>query len=253
VASENDPWGWFEDVEPDTSTLEQAKPQVKETPPYILTESLSAQKLWHQTAGQRPRQPSREREFFERMWQKNFSDSEVDYTKPLPKVQYMRRTQSSGGGGGSVRGKPKKVIYRATSPFGSAVSKSFKCDNCGEISSIIVHVPKFQIVQGGGDMHAEYLIVVGFGTITLGVWRRFREFKMLANKIASSDKRKQFHNALLSWNCLRMRQRWFRCLDKDYLILKCFLLERFLHDLVFESLSPDTVREFLGVSDVPQG
>lgn len=40
---------------------------------------------------------------------------------------------------------------------------------------------------------------------------------------------------------------WFRCLDVDYLILKTFLLERFLHDFVFESMSPNTVREFLGV------
>ncbi|CAM9883229.1 unnamed protein product, partial [Discosporangium mesarthrocarpum] len=38
-----------------------------------------------------------------------------------------------------------------------------------------------------------------------------------------------------------------RCLDRDYLILKTFLLERFLHDLVFESMSPNTVRDFLGV------
>lgn len=39
----------------------------------------------------------------------------------------------------------------------------------------------------------------------------------------------------------------FRCLDVDYLILKTFLLERFLHDFIFESMSPNTVREFLGV------
>ena len=38
-----------------------------------------------------------------------------------------------------------------------------------------------------------------------------------------------------------------RCLDVDYLILKTFLLERFLHDFIFESMSPNTVREFLGV------
>lgn len=43
--------------------------------------------------------------------------------------------------------KDAKVLYRAASPFGSAVSKSFKCDNCGQISSIMVHIPKFQIVQ----------------------------------------------------------------------------------------------------------
>ncbi|CAM9842153.1 unnamed protein product, partial [Choristocarpus tenellus] len=38
-----------------------------------------------------------------------------------------------------------------------------------------------------------------------------------------------------------------RCLDRDYLVLKTFLLERFLHDFVFESISPNTVRDFLGV------
>jgi hypothetical protein len=103
------------------------------------------------------------------------------------------------------------------------VSKSFKCDNCGEISSIMVHIPKFQIVQAGSDVHAEYLIVVGLGAVTLGVWRRFREFKTLATKLASSEKRRQFHNALCSWHCLRARQRLFRCLDKDYLILKVLL------------------------------
>ncbi|KAG5177516.1 hypothetical protein JKP88DRAFT_261486 [Tribonema minus] len=271
--------------------------EVKETPPYVLTESLSTQKLWHQTAGRRPRQPSSEREFFAMEWEKNFENSAVDYTKPL----------AADGSGLTDRANGRtqtRVIYRATSPFGSAVSKSFKCENCGEISSIMVHIPKFQIVQAGSDVHAEYLIVVGLGTVTLGVWRRFREFKMfatklalhfglaigcstcgaasstsslhnficsklsaadlylraragvwrrfrefktLATKLASSSKRRQFHNALCSWHCLRARQRLFRCLDKDYLILKCFLLERFLHDLVFESMSPDTVREFLGV------
>ncbi|CAN0361557.1 unnamed protein product, partial [Phaeothamnion confervicola] len=105
----------------------------------------------------------------------------------------------------------------------------------------------FSFLQAGSDVHAEYLIVVGLGNVTLGVWRRYTEFKRLAKKIASSDRRRQFHNALCSWRILQNRQRWFRCLDRDYLVLKCFLLERFLHDLVFESLSPDTVREFLGV------
>jgi hypothetical protein len=56
---------------------ESTEGEPKETPPYMLTESLSTQRLWHQTAGRRPRQPSTEREFFEQMWQKNFSESSV--------------------------------------------------------------------------------------------------------------------------------------------------------------------------------
>ena len=36
-----------------------------------------------------------------------------------------------------------------------------------------------------------------------------------------------------------------RCLDRDYLVLKTLLLERFHRHLVFESVSPNTVRDFL--------
>lgn len=80
---------------------------------------------------------------------------------------------------------------------------------------------------------------------------------------------KTYKNALLSWQCLLNRKRWFRCLDKvklapgsesyvshtlifssrsqDYISLKCFLLERFIQDLLFESSSPDLISDFLGL------
>lgn len=64
---------------------------------------------------------------------------QVDYSKPLRMAdEEMAKKRHR---------KNAKVIYRRASPFGSAVSKSFKCDNCGQISSIMVHIPKFQIVQ----------------------------------------------------------------------------------------------------------
>ena len=270
ISSEADPWGWFDDMEDAISTdgIGLVSPHfpskglggelgdsraalaegdrvgggpegpVKGVPPYVLTESLSSQHLWHQTAGKRPRQPSREREYFEAVWKEGMKNSEVDYTQELPeRPQAQKRRKFK-----------KKVLHRAPSPFGSAVSKSFKCEKCGGISSIMVHIPKFQIAQIGSEVFAEYLVVIGLGSVSLGVWRRFSEFNRLAAKISNSEKhRVQFHNALCSWKCLKNRQRWFRCLDRDYLILKTFLLERFLHDLVFESMSPDTIREFLGV------
>ena len=40
---------------------------------------------------------------------------------------------------------------------------------------------------------------------------------------------------------------WFRCLEKEYLSLKCFLLERFLHDVLFESSSSHLLRGFLNL------
>lgn len=51
-------------------------------------------------------------------------------------------------------------------------------------------------------------------------------------------------NAVTSWNLLKKRKRWYRCLDAGYLSLKAFLLERFLHDILFESSTPQILRDF---------
>ena len=45
-------------------------------PTYVLEESLSSQKLWKNTAGNRPPQPVEERAFFEKMWAQNFARSQ---------------------------------------------------------------------------------------------------------------------------------------------------------------------------------
>ena len=52
-------------------------------------------------------------------------------------------------------------------------------------------------------------------------------------------------NAITSWRLLKKRKRWYRCLDAGYLSLKVFLLERFLHDILFESSSPQLLRDFV--------
>ena len=36
---------------------------------------------------------------------------------------------------------------------------------------------QFQIVERNGDVHAEYLVVVGLGHVTFGVWRRFSQVR----------------------------------------------------------------------------
>jgi hypothetical protein len=52
-------------------------------PIYVLEESLSSQKLWKNTAGNRPPQPVEERAFFEKMWAQNFARSHVEYQMPV--------------------------------------------------------------------------------------------------------------------------------------------------------------------------
>jgi hypothetical protein len=52
-------------------------------PNYVLEESLSSQKLWKISAGNRPPQPVEERAFYEKMWAQNFARSQVEYKMPM--------------------------------------------------------------------------------------------------------------------------------------------------------------------------
>ena len=55
-----------------------------------------------------------------------------------------------------------------------------------------------------------------------------------------------FHcNSLTSWSLLQKKMRWFRCLRAEYLNLKTWLLERFLHDVLFESEDGEVLRKFV--------
>lgn len=73
---------------------------------------------------------------------------------------------------------------------------------------------------------------------------------VLKEKYSTIESEGDFNNSLLSWQCLMYRKSWFKNLDRDYLALKCFLLERFMHDVLFESQDPRVLSDFLGLSEV---
>eukprot|EP01041_Mallomonas_annulata_P011604 gene11604-24297_t len=253
-----DPWGWFEDFDPEAAsadsgmddkfaeqTLQRTRSlptPATEPPAYILESPLSFQQLWYETAGRRPRQPPQERAHFEKLWEKNFQDSSVPYPSSPSKGHIkLRQIRSKGIN-------QQEVLFRGEGPFSNAVSKCFANFS---FSSMRLQVPRFRITRlENAEIHAEYLVVVSLDNLTFGIWKRHSDFKQLATQLhniyESTDH--EFKNAILSWKCLLHKQRWFRCLDKDYLSLKCFLLERFMHDLLFESQSPKMINEFLGLT-----
>lgn len=147
-----------------------------------------------------------------------------------------------------------EVIFRGKSPFSNSVSKSFF--DCG-ISSITLHMPYFRIFRGlDGDIHAEFLVKItlgGLSPVTFGIWKRHSDFSQFVEYITQlntkSGEFNLYKNALLSWQCVLQRKRWYRSLDKDYLALKCFLIERFMHDVLFESKSPYIINRFLGLEN----
>jgi len=255
---EDDPWGWFEDfldeekaespvysndhiIEKALSRTKSLPMPVSEPPVYVLESSLSYQQLWYETAGRRPKQPITERAYFEKLWARNFENSSVKYSDG----QSHEKEYS----GRKVRDRVAQIdiLSRGENTFSVSVAKTF---NNATYSRMCLQVPRYRIRRQGNELHAEYLVVISLNSIVFGVWRRHSDFQQLVVKVHAKHEESEDHfkNSIMSWKCVLYKQRWFRCLDKEYLALKCFLLERFMHDLLFESATPKLITTFLGLN-----
>lgn len=255
-SSKGDEYGWFEDFESPNRDHERNKsttssynnnnivnvsikqllrirPPLSDIPQCILESTLAMQVLWYNTAGQRPKQPKEEREYFERLWSQNFelSDAAKHYNNQRNERESLSFSDANGD-----------ILYQGDAPFSHSVSKSFMGN---EISNLTIQIPAFRVIKAEHSVHAEFLIVIGINGIPFGVWRRHSNFQQLAAKLQENTI--QYNNAILSWSCLVHRKRWYKSLDNEYLAIKCFLLERFLHDILFESHNPLLLINFLNL------
>lgn len=163
------------------------------------------------------------------------------------------------------------VLVRGDNVFGTTVSKSFakKPDRAlrSGNDTVSISIASYRVVESKKHgKYAQYLVIYTEGSFrdTVGVWKRYSDFATLSRKITATQQEcsplsitedndtELLPNALTSWRLLKKRQRWYRCLDAGYLSLKVFLLERFLHDILFESSDPEILRDFVGVDDVSQ-
>lgn len=247
------------DNQPLSATLQRAhslQPAVAEPPTYILESTLGTQLLWYDTAARRPQQPEHERAYYEQLWAENLRQSEVEGIEKAPlKAEDAPEKDFNG-----------EIVGRFTSRYSLGVSKTFGFEGgrdpigrlrSGTWSSVTIQLPRIRIISVdtalGKQSHAEFLVVAGLrrpdhsSHVTLGTWRRHQHFVDLARQLsrAASSGGTGFKNAQLSWECLMNRKRWGRCLDADYLSLKAFLLERFLHDVLFESPDVGLLESFL--------
>lgn len=172
-AHEDDPWGWFEDVEHGVPQEQHFSPQnmggdekkIRQTPSYVLEDSLSAQALWHMTSGQRPRQPDEERRYFENLWLANFEKSRASFTK----ADTLESPSGPSPARSSSCGEDVFVVYKAKNSFGTGVSKSFKCDQCHKITTYMVGSGD----GGSSDLGVVFLpniISLGHGCIRCISW-----------------------------------------------------------------------------------
>ena len=143
----DDPWGWFEDFDGTPLHLIEKQgnhyakqplqrslslPGSKTAPPlYVLESSLETQQLWYATAGQRPKQPERERQYFEKLWEENFEKSSVDYSDSSTKSQSSLSLHDPHTHV-KVHDEPPpsefdgEILFRGKGSFSNSVSKSFE-------------------------------------------------------------------------------------------------------------------------------
>jgi hypothetical protein len=166
------------------------------------------------------------------------------------------------------------VIIRGDNVYGTTVSKSFARSTSANglpvsVDTVNISIASYRVVEKHRQgKFAQFLVIYREGSVrdTVGVWKRYRDFEELASKVNQTNNSKcstvmanisplhvteetdieDLPNAKTSWRLLKKRQRWFRCLDAGYLSLKVFLLERFLHDILFESSTPKLLRDFVG-------
>lgn len=235
---DEDPWGWFEETEERGGAATRqglsrrnSLHEITETPGYILEESLETQALWHVTAGKRPKQPPETRQHYEELWSENFKRSQVRYAGEGGGRAKRRRSSEA-----SAPSKKREIIDKAMCPYGYAASKSFCCPHCGHITSLMIHVPKLRVVRtAGGKVFAEFLVIVHNGELTFGVWRRHTDFKNFHRALQRREDRWRFRKSLVKWQEISTKLKWGRCLERGYLVLKCFMLERFLQQVLADS------------------
>jgi len=164
------------------------------------------------------------------------------------------------------------VLVKGDNVFGTTVSKSFLTNGSmpGPVESVSVSVGSYRVVESKKHgKYAQFLVIFCAGTFrdTIGVWKRYSDFNKLSHKVThgtenctsvlagmgplsvTEDPAEMMPNAMTSWSLVKKRKRWYRCLDAGYLSIKVFLLERFLHDILYESTSPNILRDFVGVAE----
>jgi len=164
------------------------------------------------------------------------------------------------------------VLVKGDNVFGTTVSKSFLTNGNmpGPVESVSISVGSYRVVESKKHgKYAQFLVIFCAGTFrdTIGVWKRYSDFNKLSHQVThgtesctsvlagmgplsvTEDPPEIMPNAMTSWSLVKKRKRWYRCLDAGYLSIKVFLLERFLHDILYESTSLDILRDFVGVAE----
>ncbi|CAM9400589.1 unnamed protein product [Scytosiphon promiscuus] len=102
-----------------------------------------------------------------------------------------------------------------------------------------MHVAGYRVVSTILGMHAEYEVCVKGGGRRWCKWQRFSKFKMIAACTQGDP------DAASAWTQVLRAKPHYRCLNPEYLAIKCNLLEVFLQQVLFAMPTPALLIHFV--------
>lgn len=188
-------------------------------PDWVSLEPLEFQILWQNTAGKRPIQPIEERTKFEKYWLENSiilkeeSHSDDVQNSELPAIidnVYSSMCMRS---------------FEQNGPYGI------------RISHLRISINKYR-------KYAEFLVCFKTPSYEYSTWKRYSQLSNFYYDIIRSESIFLFFNTMISWEVLRSSRCFTRNLRIEYLKTKAFLLERVLHDALYEVSNPNVFVKF---------
>tara|TARA_B100001094_G_scaffold275360_1_gene282849 strand:+ start:36912 stop:37586 length:675 start_codon:yes stop_codon:yes gene_type:complete len=218
-------WGFYDNLKSDSETETEAHHnKCKNVPFWVLMEPIEFQVNWKNTAGKRPKQTKKERRYYEKLWLKQTKIALVHNNSCVANKIYSNTYSKL-----CIRSFHKYGQYGVQIP-------------CYRISSEIYYffglVPT--IVK-----YAEYLIIIKTPIYEYSKWYRYNDIKKIYRNIIKNKISSRFEYAIYSWYILNNRLKLFKCLDIDYLNNKSYLIERVLHDILYELDDFKKIKQFI--------
>ncbi|CAM9437571.1 unnamed protein product, partial [Hapterophycus canaliculatus] len=128
---------------------------------------------------------------------------------------------------------------KALAKLGVVPETGFRGVGAPASMTFTMHVAGYRVVSTILGMHAEYEVCVKGGGRRWSKWQRFSKFKMIAACTQGDP------DAASAWTQVLQAKPHYRCLNPDYLAVKCNLLEVFLQQVLFAMPTPALLIHFV--------
>ena len=99
---------------------------------------------------------------------------------------------------------------------------------CNNVVSIRLPLFRTNVIDDCTNF-VQYLILIKINNNEFGTWKRYKEIEDIKSNLNPN-----FTESNCSWDILKYRKKLFRCLESQYILLKCYLIEVFLRNILIE-------------------